>query len=73
LGIILGDILDKNLRRALILSDGGILEFFTRPICAVIALMTLLTIVSRMAWFQSLVRGAREGIRSLFIKQSDPV
>jgi putative tricarboxylic transport membrane protein len=73
LGIILGDILDKNLRRALILSDGGILEFFTRPICAVIAVMTLLTIVSRMKWFQSLVRGARDGIRSLFKRQPDPV
>jgi putative tricarboxylic transport membrane protein len=39
LGIILGDILDKNLRRALILSDGSVILFFTRPICAVIAVI----------------------------------
>jgi len=32
LGIILGDLLDSNLRRSLILTDGNILPFFTRPI-----------------------------------------
>ena len=65
LGIILGGLLDKSLRRALILSDGNILPFFTRPICAVIAAITILTIVSRMAWFARLVAGLRKGIRTL--------
>lgn len=32
LGIILGDLLDKSLRRGLILSDGDITAFFTRPL-----------------------------------------
>jgi putative tricarboxylic transport membrane protein len=45
LGIILGDILDKNLRRALVLSDGDITPFFTRPISAVLWITTLLVIV----------------------------
>jgi putative tricarboxylic transport membrane protein len=55
LGIILGDILDKNLRRALILSDGNLLPFLTRPICLALAIITMLTIFSRMKWFEHLV------------------
>jgi putative tricarboxylic transport membrane protein len=65
LGIILGDLLDKSLRRALILSDGSILPFFIRPICAVIAAITILTIVSRMAWFNRLTAALKRGIRSV--------
>ena len=48
LGIILGDLLDKSLRRGLILSDGDLTPFFTRPVSAafaiVLALMILLSI-----------------------------
>ena len=32
LGIVLGDLLEKNLRRGLVLSDGDLSPFFTRPI-----------------------------------------
>ena len=39
LGIVLGDILDKNLRRGLVLSDGDILPFITRPLSALLALL----------------------------------
>ena len=45
LGIILGDLLDKNLRRGLILTDGDIAPFFTRPICVVLWLITLSSIL----------------------------
>jgi putative tricarboxylic transport membrane protein len=45
LGIILGDILDKNLRRALVLSDGDLTPFFMRPISAVLWITTLVVIV----------------------------
>jgi putative tricarboxylic transport membrane protein len=45
LGIILGDILDKNLRRALVLADGDPTPFLTRPISAVLWITTLLIIV----------------------------
>jgi putative tricarboxylic transport membrane protein len=44
LGIVLGDLLEKNLRRALILSDGDIAPFFTRPISAVFAAMIIGTV-----------------------------
>ena len=48
LGIILGDILDKNMRRALILSDGSLVPFFTRPISVALMIITVLVIVSRL-------------------------
>lgn len=64
LGIILGDILDKNLRRSLILSDGSLIPFFTRPICIVVFLVTLLTIFSKMAWFRQLMSQLTTKIRT---------
>ncbi len=41
LGIVLGDILDKNFRRAMVLSDGSVEPLFTRPISAVLAIITI--------------------------------
>ncbi len=48
LGIVLGDLLEKNLRRALILSDGDLAPFFTRPISAVVAAMIFGTIAWKL-------------------------
>jgi len=45
LGIVLGDILDKSLRRGLTLSDGDLTPFITRPICALLALVTVFTML----------------------------
>lgn len=45
LGLVLGDLLDKSLRRGLVLSDGDLAPFFTRPICAVLAAVTILTML----------------------------
>jgi putative tricarboxylic transport membrane protein len=45
LGIILGDLLDKNMRRGLVLTDGDITPFFTRPICIVLWGITLVSIL----------------------------
>ena len=41
LGIILGDLVDINLRRGLLLSDGDPTPFFTRPISLVLFLVIL--------------------------------
>jgi putative tricarboxylic transport membrane protein len=54
LGIILGTILDKNLIRSLILSEGNPLSFFESPISLIIAIVTLFTFFSRTRWFQAL-------------------
>lgn len=48
LGLVLGDILDKNLRRGLVLTDGDVLPFFTRPISAIIAALVLYTFLSNI-------------------------
>jgi putative tricarboxylic transport membrane protein len=45
LGIVLGDLLDKSLRRGLSLSDGDLLPFFSRPIAFVIFLLVLFTVL----------------------------
>jgi putative tricarboxylic transport membrane protein len=47
LGLVLGDLLEKSLRRGLVLSDGDITPFFTRPISAALAALILLIVLSR--------------------------
>jgi putative tricarboxylic transport membrane protein len=49
LGIILGDLLDKSLRRGLILSDGDISAFFTRPISAGFAIIIAVSVLLSIA------------------------
>ena len=48
LGLVLGDIVDKTLRRGLVLSDGSLLPFFTRPISALLAAVVLVTLLSQV-------------------------
>jgi putative tricarboxylic transport membrane protein len=55
LGIILGDILDKNLRRALILSNGSVEPFFTRPICLILFALTALVVLGRSKTVKALL------------------
>jgi putative tricarboxylic transport membrane protein len=45
LGLVLGDLLEKNLTRGLVLSDGSLGPFFTRPVSGVLAAMTILTVL----------------------------
>jgi putative tricarboxylic transport membrane protein len=49
LGIVLGDILDKNLRRGLVLSDGDLTPFFTRPISALMFAICVVSILMNFA------------------------
>ncbi|MCT8999459.1 tripartite tricarboxylate transporter permease [Chelativorans intermedius] len=48
LGIVLGELLDVNLRRGLLLSDGDVTPFFTRPISAVLVTVIAVTILMSM-------------------------
>jgi putative tricarboxylic transport membrane protein len=45
LGLVLGDLMDKNLRRGLVLSDGDLTPFFTRPICAVLVVIVAIMLL----------------------------
>jgi putative tricarboxylic transport membrane protein len=53
LGMILGPMVEENLRVGLIKSDGSPLPFFTRPICAalVLGLAAMLVVPLAMRWF----------------------
>jgi len=45
LGIVLGDIVDKSLRRGLVISDGDLTPFFARPMAGVLAAIVILTVL----------------------------
>jgi putative tricarboxylic transport membrane protein len=74
LGLVLGPLLDKSLRRGLVLSDGSIVPFFTRPIALAFALVTIFTILLYVPPFKRAVlrvRGAvGSGVRSLFVRRA---
>jgi putative tricarboxylic transport membrane protein len=59
LGLVLGDLLEKNLTRGLVLSGGSVVPFFTRPVCAVLAAITILSIL----WS---IPGINQAVRNLF-------
>ena len=48
LGIVLGDIVDKSLRRGLVLSDGDLTPFFARPIAGTLAAIAIITILAQV-------------------------
>ncbi|MBL8346675.1 MAG: tripartite tricarboxylate transporter permease [Rubrivivax sp.] len=60
LGLVLGDIIDKSLRRGLVLSDGSLLPFFTRPISAVLAALVAVMLLAQLPvvqrWWASRAR-----------------
>ena len=62
LGLVLGDLLEKNLTRGLVLSGGSLLPFFTRPVCAVLSAMTILSVL----WS---IPAVNRGVRSAFVRR----
>lgn len=74
LGLVLGPLLDKSLRRGLVLSDGSVAPFFTRPICTAFAIVTIFTILLYIPAFKALVGGVtgsiRRALRSLVPRRS---
>jgi putative tricarboxylic transport membrane protein len=59
LGIVLGDIIDKSLRRGLVLSDGDLAPFFTRPIAGMLAAVTIVIVLAQVP-----------GVRRLFSRRA---
>ncbi len=57
LGLVLGDLMDKSLRRGLVISDGDILPFVTRPISGVLAALTLIALLWSIPAVAERVRG----------------
>ena len=50
----MGNMADENLRRALMLSDGSILPFFTRPICIFFLLFIALLVVQQLPCYPAI-------------------
>jgi putative tricarboxylic transport membrane protein len=59
---VLGDILDKSLRRGLTLSDGDILPFFTRPVSAILAALVIWTFVTNVPVLNTAMTRARKSL-----------
>ncbi len=70
LGLVLGELLDKSLRRGLVLSDGSVAPFFTRPICAVLAAVTILTMLMYIPAVNVRVRRAWGGAKRFVFHRS---
>jgi putative tricarboxylic transport membrane protein len=56
LGIVLGDLMEKSLRRGLVLSDGDLAPFVTRPISAVLATLIVLIVLLRLPFVRRLLQ-----------------
>jgi putative tricarboxylic transport membrane protein len=46
LGLVLGDLMEQNLRRSLIMSRTGAMIFFTRPLTATLIALSVLSILA---------------------------
>src|SRR4029079_179706 len=53
LGLVLGPLVDKSLRRGLVLSDGSLAPFFTRPISLAFAIVTIFTMMLYIPAFKA--------------------
>jgi len=65
LGLVLGPLLDKSLRRGLVLSDGSLAPFFSRPISLAFAVVTIFTLLLYVPAFKAAVRWVTGGTGSL--------
>ena len=70
LGLILGNMLDTNFRRALVISEGEILPFIERPICIILISFIILTLVSKTKWFTTWMAQITGKIKTLFSKSA---
>ena len=55
IGVILGPMADANLRRALMVSKGSFLPIVTRPVCLVLIMIILLTVLSQTKGYKKLI------------------
>jgi putative tricarboxylic transport membrane protein len=70
LGLVLGDILDKSLRRGLTLSGGDMTPFFARPVCAGLAFVTVFTMLMYWPAFNNAVRAGVSAFFSIFKRKA---
>ena len=66
LGLVLGSLLDKSLRRGLVLSDGDLSPFITRPISAGLAAVTVLALLLYVPAVKSILIRMTTGAQKMF-------
>lgn len=59
LGVILGNMADENLRRALILHNGSIAPFFSRPISIFFIVFILVLVLPQFAFFRNMMASVK--------------
>lgn len=69
LGLVLGELLEQNLTRGLVISSGDVTPFFTRPVSGVLAAITIFSIVWSVPPAQ---RKIKAGLRGLFGRRQRP-
>lgn len=65
IGVILGDMCDSNLRRALMVSKGSFAPVFTRPVSLVLVLIILLMIVGQIPALQAMQKRMGERLAAV--------
>jgi putative tricarboxylic transport membrane protein len=55
IGFILGSMADANLRRGLMVSQGSLIPFVTRPVALILLLVVLFTFISNSRWYKDLM------------------
>ncbi len=70
IGVILGNMCDQNLRRALMVSKGSFLPVFTRPVSLVLVLVILILIAGQIPFFQKLQKKMGDSFKSIFKKKN---
>ena len=69
LGVILGDMADVNMRRALIRTAGDVSSFFTRPISLILIILIILTMIIRTKMFKRIMSLVTLKVKKIFGKQ----
>ena len=55
IGVILGTMADANLRRGLMVSEGSLAPFFTRPVALILVMIIALTFITNMGFYKNLI------------------
>jgi putative tricarboxylic transport membrane protein len=71
LGLILGTMLDTNFRRALVIAEGEILPFISRPICMVLIFFIVITLVSKTKWFNRIIFGITQAVQKIMHRRGN--
>ena len=71
IGVILGPMADENLRRGLMVANGDLAEFFTRPWCIGLLVIICLTILSQVPIVRRMINKVWSNFAGGFVRETD--